>query len=140
MKRFLFLLIAATLSFTACSVTRRVASTDGVSPWVGSNTIDIISAMGNPDRIDTDGRDGSILVYESTPDYDDPSYDILDPDSSTRKRQYAYFYLDDEGDCYKVDSNRDLPSAPRQASTTTTWVEFINWLVLLPLIIVVEIL
>ena len=114
MKKFILLCLAAMVAFSACSTTRRVSSRgagDSDRSWVGSNTTEILQAMGEPSRIDTDGRGGSILIYESTPDYDSPDYDILDPNASTRTRKYANFYLDAEGRCYRVDSNIDLPAA-----------------------------
>ena len=112
MKRFLFLLIAATLSFTACSVTRRITTETQPQTWEGVHALDIMQVMGNPDVIDEDGRGGSIIRYKSVPDDLDPSYDILDPEVSTRPQEYAYFYLDDEGVCYRVETNRNLPAAP----------------------------
>lgn len=95
--------------------------------------MEIIDKMGDPSRIDEDGRGGSILVYETTPDYDDPSYDILDPNAATAERLYARFYLDREGDCYQVDANCGVPDAPRDYGD---W----SWLDALLLILLVNIL
>ena len=95
-------------------------------------------AMGDPDRIDDDGRGGSVLIYESAPDYDSPDYDILNPDASARKRQYAYFYLDEEGDCYRVDTNRSLPATPGTLSSAGDWSIIFDWLVVFPLLLVFE--
>ena len=63
----------------------------------------------SPDRIDSDGKNGSILQYEVKPNYEDPKFDILDPDAALVEGGYAYFYVDSEGDCYKVDTNVKLP-------------------------------
>ena len=126
MRRILFLLLAAGLFATACSTARRVPAT--VTPsWVGNTTSDILDRMGDPIRIDADGQGGSILVYESVPDYNDPKYDILDPDANVAVRRYANFYLDREGICYKVDTNRDLPSPPRHdyASGDDSWLDLL---------------
>ena len=112
--RHFYLLLLALLAVTACSTTRRVSTAPAPSStWVGCTTSEILEAMGSPVRIDGDGRDGSILVYESAPGYDDPKYDIFDPQASAQSRQYARFYLDREGLCYHVDTNRELPPAPR---------------------------
>lgn len=110
MKHFLILLLAA-VAVSACGTARRV-SKNPAQPWVGYTTTDILNQMGDPDRIDPDGKGGSVLVYESTPDYSSPDYDILDPDASAGIRRYAKFYLDNEGVCYLVDTNRSLPSPP----------------------------
>ena len=109
--RKIVVLLSILVAVTACGTSRRVARNQE-QPWVGSTTIDILQAMGDPDRIDGDGKDGSVLVYESAPDYDDPEYDLLDPDASTRKRSYAYFFLDSKGECYGVETNRSLPLPP----------------------------
>ena len=109
----LFILLAVLLAAVSCSTARRVSQQTYTPSWKGSSALEIIDAMGNPVRIDEDGRGGSILVYETAPGYDDPRYDILDPEAAPKARQYAHFYLDQEGDCYRVDANRDLPAPPR---------------------------
>lgn len=142
MKKYLILILAASVAFSACSVSRRVSvSTESVSPWVGCETTEILDAMGSPGRINPDGEGGSILVYESTPDYTDPAYDILDPDASARHREYAYFYLDDEGTCYRVETNRTLPQAPvRYQENAGGWENVLDFTLLIPLILLLEIL
>ena len=127
MKRVIFLILSAILALTSCSVTRKVA-TNPAQPWVGSATEDIIKTMGDPSRIDSDGKGGSIIVYESAPNYDDPNYDILDPEASKRPRQYARFYLDNEGFCYQVDTNRPLPAAPSHSPVRVGYSVWFDWL------------
>ena len=126
MKR-VFFLILSVLVLASCSVTRRVTTAPS-QPWVGCTTEDIIKAMGDPDRIDSDGKGGSIIVYESAPNYDDPNYDILDPEASKRPRQYARFYLDNEGICYQVDTNRPLPAAPSSSPVQVGYSVWFDWL------------
>lgn len=128
MRRTVYLLLAVCAFCTACGTTRRVPANDLSKPtWVGMTTYDILEKMGDPTRIDGDGKGGSILRYESTPSYDDPKYDILDPEASVGTRQYANFYLDDQGVCYRVDTNRDLPGPPRQtyASDDSDWLDIL---------------
>ena len=127
MRRVIFLILSAVLVLTSCSVTRRVTTAPS-QPWVGCTTEDIIKAMGDPDRIDSDGKGGSIIVYESAPNYDDPNYDILDPEASKRPRQYARFYLDNEGICYQVDTNRPLPAAPSSSPVRVGYSVWFDWL------------
>lgn len=133
MKRLMILLLAV-IAVTACGASRRVA-VDPEQPWVGRTTAEILTTMGEPDRIDMDGSGGSVLVYESTPDYDSPDYDILAPDAETRlTRRYAKFYLSAKGTCYHVDANRNLPS-PRRAyyddDSGEVWVDILIYLPLL---------
>ena len=137
MKRFILLLLAV-MAVTACGTSRRVAldPADPVERWVGRTTSEILTTMGDPDRIDTDGKDGSILVYESTPDYDSPDYDILDPDANAKlTRRYAKFYLTAKGTCYHVDANRNLP-APRRAYDDDSGEVWVDILIYLPLLLI----
>ena len=136
MKRIVLLLLAACLALTACSVTRRVskASTEDPDPWVGRSTADITQVMGYPNHITEDGKGGSVLVYESAPDYDSPDYDILDPAASSRNRRYACFYVDEVGTCYRVEANRDLPAAPRWDDSENRISFWLDLLVTIPLL------
>lgn len=137
MKHFILLLSALAL-LTACGSSRRVSAVDGMPSWEGRSTAEIVRAMGDPDRIDTDGKGGSILVYESAPDYSSPDYDILDPAASARVRRYANFYLSDEGVCYRVDTNRNLPAPPalyRSPFRAEVWLDILYYLPLLTLVI-----
>ena len=139
MKHFILLLAALAL-LTACGTSRRVSAAGGTEPWVGRETGDILERMGTPDRIDPDGKGGSILVYESAPDYDSPDYDILDPAASARPRRYANFYLDREGACYQVDTNRNLPAPPQSSYSgprSTFWIEILYWLPLVAVTILI---
>ena len=128
----IFILLFAVVLVSACGSSRRVsADMEGRPSWVGYDALTIMKTMGNPDRIDENGRGGSILRYESAPDYTDPKYDILDPDASKRAREYAYFYLDDEGTCYSVDTNRNLPAPPSYFpadSHSSFWLDLLVWL------------
>lgn len=137
MKHFLLIALAAVM-LTACGTYRRVAA-DPTQPWVGCSTTEILGAMGDPVRIEQDGKGGSIVVYESQPDYDSPDYDILDPDAG-RNRKYALFYLDDEGVCYKVDTNRALPAPPRipySEPRGSFWIDLFFYLPLIAITILI---
>ena len=139
MKHFLLLLSALAL-LTACGSARRVSAADGTATWEGRTTSEIIRAMGDPDRIDTDGKGGSILVYETAPDYSSPDYDILAPEASASSRRYAHFYLDEGGECYRVDTNRSLPVPYESYHSYRSWllvpivVDLVVYLPLLTLI------
>ena len=138
MKRIVLLLVAACLALTACSVTRRVsnASTEDPDSWVGYETAVITEVMGYPNHITEDGKGGSVLVYESAPDYDSPDFDILDPEASSRKRNYACFYVDEVGTCYRVETNYDLPAAPELVDSdefSTIWLDLLITIPLLTL-------
>ena len=130
MKRFILLILAA-VAVTACGSSRRAAAERAAVPsWVGYDALEIIRAMGNPDSIDEDGKGGSILRYVTHPDYEDPKYDILDADPVLFKPEYAYFYLDDEGICYRVDANRELAAPPSPYPSEVLrpfWLDVLIW-------------
>ena len=135
MKKFLLLLSVVVLA-TSCSVSRRV-SREAQNYWIGRTAVDIMQVMGDPDSIDVDGKDGSILRYEMKPDYEDPSYDILDPDAKPRENGYAYFYVDPEGECYWVDTDRKLiDAAPLYDDRDNIWVDILFYLPLLLIFLV----
>ena len=141
MRRIVLLLLAASLALTACSVTRRVseASTEETDPWIGCSAFDIMKVMDNPNYITEDGKGGSVLVYESTPDSSSPDYDILDPDVAARTRKYACFFVDEEGVCYRVEANYDLPAAPQMlysGQRSTLWIDLLITIPLLTLSLV----
>ena len=133
MKKILLFLFVVVLA-TSCGVSRRV-SREAQSTWIGRSALDILQAMGDPDSIDQDGNAGSILRYEMKDDYEDPSFDILDPDAKPRESGYAYFYVDREGECYWVDTDRELPNPDRVASDDddrdNIWVDILFYLPLL---------
>lgn len=139
MKHFLLIVLAA-LAVTACGTARRV-SPDLPQSWTGCSTSEILEAMGDPVRIDSDDEGGSILVYESAPDYSSPDFDILDPDAKEGSiRKYARFYLDEEGICYKVDTNRSLPAPPRSPyyePRGTFWIDILFYLPLIAVTILI---
>ena len=137
MKKILLLLSVVVLAMS-CSVSRRV-SREAQNYWIGRTAVDIMQAMGEPDSIDVDGKDGSILRYEMKPDYEDPSYDILDPDAKPRENGYAYFYVDREGECYWVDTDRRLLNSdqgPLYDDRDNIWVDILFYLPLLLIVLV----
>ena len=136
MKRIVFLLLAAFLALTACSTARKAsqASMEDPAPWVGYSTYYITEAMGYPNHITEDGKGGSVLVYESAPDYNSPDYDILDPAASSRNRKYACFFVDEEGICYQVETNYDLPAAPQLVYSEDRSTIWIDLLITIPLL------
>ena len=139
MKHFILLLLAVA-TVTACGTSRRVSATGGTPSWEGRTAEEILDQMGDPSRIDTDGKGGSILVYESSPDYSSPDYDILAPEASAASRRYANFYLDQEGFCYRVDTNRNLPAPSRHDHPSVSAEFWLDLLWSLPLLTVLVLL
>ena len=133
MKRFL-LILAALAAFVSCGTSRRLSTDTKQVSWVGHTAIEIMRVLGNPDSIDDDGRGGSILRYNMEPNYEDPAYDIMAPEAVPSNGGYAYFFLDRYGDCYSVDTNRELPApAGRSEEWLGLWVDV---LIFLPLVVI----
>lgn len=96
--------------------------------WVGRTHADIVKTYGAPDRIESDGNTGQILVYESlstTYDTDvDPGFGMFGPEYSTRvseSKKYTHFFMNSSGVCYLVRTNRSMPGG-RVESNNLKWI------------------
>ncbi len=116
----LFLIMAAmTLMLSSCATLRTAsisAEQEYNETWIGRTHSEIVMAYGAPDRVESDGSDGQILVYEElTTKYDtdiDPHFGMFRPDYTTwvsKERSYAHFFLHADGRCYLVRSNQRMP-------------------------------
>ena len=96
---------------------------------MGKTHQEIVAAYGAPTREVTDGKDGTILVYEefSTSVYG-PAYPYrhypwggwYGHDVYTRtNRDYADFFINGEGTCYLVRSNIALPGGEYDRASHT---------------------
>ena len=81
--------------------------------WIGKTYSDIVTAFGAPDRVEYDGRDGDILIYEdfTTTKYTDVDthFGNFDPDYTTKVRtekKYIHFFVNSNDECYLVRSNK----------------------------------
>ena len=80
--------------------------------WQGKRYSEIVMHFGAPDRVEYDGMNGQILVYEkyttvTTTDVD-THFGRFDPDYTTKVRtdkDYIHFFLDENDICYLVKSN-----------------------------------
>ena len=76
---------------TSCGTTKYVPTEEDelTQIWAGKEYQDIVQSYGEPDHIEMDGNDGSILVYDL--------------------EREMYFFLNPEGYCYLVSTNRSVP-------------------------------
>ena len=81
--------------------------------WTGKSYSEIVREFGAPDRVEYDGLDGSILIYEeyeSTTSTDvDTHFGRFDPDYTTTvttDKKYTQFFIDSSNTCYLVKSNK----------------------------------
>ena len=100
---------------TSCGTTKYVPTEEDelTQIWAGKEYQDIVQSYGEPDRIEMDGDDGSILVYEehATVIERDSVYVPQVPTTVTDRNheREMYFFLNPEGYCYLVSTNRSVP-------------------------------
>ena len=81
--------------------------------WSGKSHSEIVQTFGAPDRVMSDGKDGSILVYERTELFSSSYVYPLVPGpvgpSVSTEKYYTHFFLTGEGRCYLVKTNQVMP-------------------------------
>ena len=114
----MFCIAAAILAaMTSCGTTKYVPTEEDelTQIWAGKEYQDIVQSYGEPDRIEMDGMDGSILVYEehATVIERDSVYVTQVPPTVTDRNheREMYFFLNPEGYCYLVSTNRSVPGS-----------------------------
>ena len=120
-RLFGFCIVAAVLAaMTSCGTTKYVPTEEDelTQIWAGKEYQDIVQSYGEPDHIEMDGNDGSILVYEKHTTVIDSQINARDsvfvpqvPTAVTdrdREREMNFF-LDPEGYCYLVSADRLVP-------------------------------
>ncbi|MCR5549141.1 MAG: hypothetical protein K6F25_10380 [Bacteroidales bacterium] len=123
-------LVLAAVSLSSCAPAGYISKeAEFNNAWVGKTHQEIVAAYGAPTREVTDGKDGTILVYEefSTSVYG-PAYPYrhypwggwYGHDVYTRtNRDYADFFINGEGTCYLVRSNIALPGGEYDRASHT---------------------
>ena len=99
---------------TSCGAARRYEQLPTVEEeltqrWAGKEYSDIVQAYSAPDRIVPDGKDGSILVYETISTSMSTSKSLMFDNYSTtvkEDKEYMHFFLNPEGFCYLVKTNQ----------------------------------
>ena len=114
---------------SSCSLVKQIPIEPRLNEdWVGASHRDIVMNFGAPDRTESDGADGSILVYEklwtertAKVDTSGIIYDRTITEDIVEHRYYTDFFLDSEGICYHVKSNRELPDPRSKKINTIVW-------------------
>lgn len=114
MRRFIILMAIVLPVLSSCSIMKFYSVEEEYNKaWVGKTYSEIVRHFGAPDRVEFDGKDGSILVYEdftTTTSTDvDTHFGYFDPDYETkvtRNKHYTHFFIDVDSRCYLVKSNR----------------------------------
>ena len=112
MKNTLFCLTVLLCVLSSCSVTTKVNMADDYyAAYAGKSYSFIVNNWGAPNRVESDGADGKILIYETyTHSTSGSSYSYAPNTAEIRSntsdlRHYAEFYLSSNDSCYKVRTN-----------------------------------
>ena len=126
MKRLVYLLISL-LAISSCGVLRNYPLEQEYNEiWKGKTYNEIVMSFGAPDRVESDGNGGKILVYEefdttTTTDVD-THFGNFDPDYTTKVRTsktYTHFFISSDNSCYHVKSN--MTKLDAQGKNGRTW-------------------
>lgn len=108
MKRALILLMAVSI-FASCSSAIKYVSMEPSynEQWTGRSHADIVAEFGAPDRVESDGLDGSILVYETitTTSEIKEKYTGVYNETVTTDKEYTHYFIGSDDRCYAVKSN-----------------------------------
>lgn len=130
----LFIAAAMLCTMISCGTARQLPTEEEelTQTWTGKEYNDIVQSFGAPDRVATDGKDGSILIYEdfsSVVESDTRQQDsVFGPRVTTtitnkNEKEYTHFFLNPEGFCYLVKTNRAIPGSARDRYwTKTAWI------------------
>lgn len=120
----LLLMAVAAVALTSCATLNNVrtsAEQEYNETWIGKSHAEIVMAYGAPDRIESDGSDGQILVFEKfSKRYDtdvDTHFGMFDPECTTRvseEKSYVHFFLRADGTCYLVRTNQLMPNGKNE--------------------------
>ena len=113
------LIVAAAIALTGCSSYYNMGNTyvSGNdyynSAYRGHTHGQIVKEYGAPDREVSDGEDGYILVYET---YHTSSHvDSMGYIDRTVRKSYIQFFMDRNGVCYYVNTNKLAPGEAEEA-------------------------
>lgn len=121
-------LFAALVALSSCSVLKTYPVEQKYNEeWKGRSHSDIVKRFGAPDRVESDGDAGKILIYENvstttTTDVD-THFGMFDPDYTTKvqtNKFYTHFFVGPDNICYHIKSNRTIfdPQSKAKAKTT----------------------
>ena len=100
MKRILAMMFAV-LALSSCSTAVKYISLEQSynDDWVGRSHADIVATYGAPDRVESDGLDGNILVYETITTVSE--YDNV----AKYEKEFTHFFIGADRRCYAVKTN-----------------------------------
>ena len=126
------LVTLAVFLLTSCATAIRYIDLEDVynEEWVGRSYSEIVKEFGAPDRVEADGLDGKILVYERfstvTKTDVDTHFGRFDPDYTTtvtKNKLFKHFFIGSDNICYKGKSNEvEADPESKRRSNRVTWI------------------
>lgn len=108
MKR-IFIMLVSLLVLSSCATSVKYISMEQkyTEQWTGRSHSDIVSTFGAPDRVESDGLDGLILVYEKVTTVSEikEKYSGVYNETVTTDKEYTHYFIGNDNRCYAVKSN-----------------------------------
>lgn len=109
MKR-IFIMLVSLLVLSSCAASVKYISMEPIynEQWTGRSYADVVSTFGAPDRVESDGLDGSILVYEKVTTVSEikEKYSGVYNETVTTDKEYTHYFIGSDNRCYAVKSNK----------------------------------
>jgi len=106
MKKNILFLLLCVFCLTSCGALRQsIPSEDQYNlEWVGRTYSQVVAYYGAPDRVESDGNNGNILVYENV-QLNSTTDSVTQNITTSTIKKYKQFFVDEEGICYRVKTN-----------------------------------
>lgn len=143
MKTRILILMTTAILTCSCATVKYIPMEEEYNrEWKNRSYSEIVMEYGAPDRVEYDGKDGSILVYEKfttveTTDVD-THFGMFDPDYKTKistEKEYVHFFLGRDDICYLVKSNQTYADPKSQKKARIAFWSGFAGILILPLIV-----
>ena len=102
-------MIFALVAFSSCAPAVKYISMEPSynEQWNGRSHADIVAEFGAPDRVESDGLDGTILVYETITTVSEikEKYSGVYNETVSSDKEYTHYFIGSDSRCYAVKSN-----------------------------------
>lgn len=104
------MLLAAVMALSSCSTAVKYISMEQSynDQWAGRSHADIVAEFGAPDRVESDGLNGLILVYETITTVSEvrEKYSGVYNRTEKSEKEFTHFFIGEDSRCYTVKSNK----------------------------------
>lgn len=145
MKTRSLILIVAAIMISSCATVKYIPMEEEYNKeWKNRSYSEIVMEYGAPDRVEYDGKDGSILVYEKITTIEttdvNTHFGMFDPDYKTMistDKEYVHFFLGRDDICYLVKSNQTYADPKSQKKARAAFWSGFTGICLLPFLVVI---